>query len=205
MSSVPKSRRKESPFEARHNFYRLRDEITTLMINDFGFDHEKYNARIEKYRAAHSKADNVDKIVERWKRKNDAFNKWFIDKECDAILDILRKIESEFTFGNSIYPSETSARLCEYLERRRHITAAIAYCYVLKQELMYVIRTLPVDLNKYYHYEKAIDLQIALYKGVRQADNKFLKSKRKTIDISNEVTAISETAVALFNKIKGNL
>ena len=70
---------------------------------------------------------------------------------------------------------------------------------------MYVIRTLPVDLNKYYHYEKAIDLQIALYKGVRQADNKFLKSKRKTIDISNEVTAMSETIVALFNKVKGNL
>ena len=205
MSSVPKGRRKESPFQARHNYYNLRDEITKLMINDFGFDQEKYNSRIEKYRAAHSKADNTDKIVERWKRKSDAFNKWFIDKECDAVLDILRKIESEFTYGNSIFPSETPAKMCEYLERRKHITAAISYCYVLKQELLYIIRTLPVDLNKYYHYEKAIDAQISLYKGVRQSDNRFLKNKKKSIDISDEITGMSETVIALFNKIRGNL
>ena len=77
--------------------------------------------------------------------------------------------------------------------------------YVLKQELLYIIRTLPVDLNKYYHYEKAIDAQISLYKGVRQSDNRFLKNKKKSIDISDEITGMSEIAIALFNKIRGNL
>ena len=204
MSSVPEGRRTQSDFQARHNYFQLRDEVTRLMINDFGFDKEKYDAGIEKYRQAHAKDQNVDKIVERWKRKSDAFNKWFIDKECDAVLEILRRIESEFTYGNSIYPSDTPARLFEYLERRKHITAAIANCYILKQELQYIIRTLPVDMNKYYHYEKALKTQISLFKGVRQADNRFLKAKKKTVDVSKDITAISDCIIAIMNKTKGN-
>ncbi len=59
-------------------------------------------------------------------------------------------------------------------------------------------------MNKYYHYEKAIKAQIALYKGVRQADNRFLKSKKKTVDVSKDITAISDCIIAVMNKIKGN-
>jgi hypothetical protein len=65
----------------------------------------------------------------------------------------------------------------EFCERRKHIDEAIAQCYVLKQELQYIIRTLPVDLNKYERFAAAIDKQIALYKGVRQADNRLLRQK----------------------------
>ena len=177
--SVPVSKRKESRFEAQHQFYRLRKEVTDLMLLDFGFSMEKYEAQIEKYRQAHEKAANVDEVVARWKKKAEAFCKWFIDKECDAVLEILRNIESEFTFGNSIYPSETPAKLEEFCERRKHIDAAIANCYVLKQELNYIIRTLPVDLNKFTRFAEAIDKQVALYKGVRQADNRLIKDKKK--------------------------
>ena len=179
MSNVPLSQRRESRFEAQHHFYKLRDEVTDLMINDFGFSIEKYQEKIDHYKNAHSSCDHVDEIVDRWKRKYDAFNKWFIDKECDAVLEILRNIESEFTFGNSIYPSETPAKIEEFIERRKHIDAAISNCYVLKQELHYIIRTLPVDLNKFVRFAEAIDKQVALYKGVRQADNKFLQQKNK--------------------------
>ena len=66
----------------------------------------------------------------------------------------------------------------EFCERRKHIDEAIAQCYVLKQEIHYIIRTLPVDLNKYERFAVSIDEQIALYKGVRQADNRLLKPKK---------------------------
>ena len=190
--SVPLSHRKQSRFEAQHHYYRLRSEVTTLMINDFGFSPEKYEKQIEHYREAHKNVENVDAVVERMKAKSDSFQKWFIDKECDAILEILRKIESEFTFGNSIYPSETPAKIDEYKERRAHITAAIANCYILKQELQYIIRTLPVDLNKYKRFATAIDEQIALYKGVRQSDNRFLRTKNKKNKTSGERKSSSE-------------
>ena len=176
--SVPVGRRKQSRFEAQHQFYKLRTEVTNLMLNDFGFSIEKYEKQIERYRQAHEKASNIDEIVQRWTKKCESFNRWFIDKECDAVLSILRDIESEFTFGNSIYPSQTPAKIMEFCERRKHIDNAIAKCYVLKQELNYIIRTLPVDLNKFARFSELIDKQVALYKGVRQADNRFLKGNK---------------------------
>ena len=187
---VPKGRRKESRFEAQHHYFRLRSEITTLMLLDFGFSEEKYRKGIERYREAHQAASNVDEVVARYEKKCESFKKWFIDKECDAVLEILRRIECEFTAGNSIYPSETPAKIMEFCERRKHVDEAIAQCYVLKQELNYIIRALPVDLNKYERFAVEIDKQIALYKGVRQSDNRLLKQKpnrsKKKDQSSNE-------------------
>ena len=188
MSGVPKGRRSQSRFEASHHYYRLRSEVTNLMLLDFGFSEEKYKKNIEKYREMHKNADNVDAIVARYQKKCESFKTWFIDKECDAVLEILRKIESEFTAGNSIYPSETPAKIMEFCERRRHIDEAIAQCYVLKQELQYIIRTLPVDMNKFERFAVAIDEQIALYKGVRQSDNRLVKPKPNKKTKDKEIT-----------------
>ena len=113
-------------------------------------------------------------------KRSEAFRKWFIDEEGRAILQLLRNIEREFTTGNSIYPSDTPARLLEFLTRRQHINRAIGLCYTLKQEIQYAIRTLPVDINKYERFAVAIDEQIALYKGVRQADNRLIRPRRKS-------------------------
>ena len=175
--SVPKGKRKESRFEAQHHFYRLRADVTSLMLLDFGFSEEKYRKHIERYRETHAKAGNVDEAVERYQRKCDSFKKWFIDKECGAVLGILRRIGCEFTLGNSIYPSETPAKVMEFCERRKHIDEAIAQCYVLKQELQYIISSLPENINRYERLAVDIDKQVALYKGVRQSDNRLLKQK----------------------------
>ena len=201
MSSVPVSKRNPTDFEAPHHFYQLRDEVTQLMITNFGFSYEKYSKSIEKYREMHKDAENVDEIVNRWKTRADAFNNWFITKEREAVLKILRDIESEFTFGNSIYPSDTPARFFEIIERRKHIDAAIANCYVLKQEIQYIIRTLPVDMNRYINLDKKINTQVALYKGVRRADNRFFRSKKKTVDITKDISAIAESVLAIINKV----
>lgn len=175
--SVPKGKRKESRFEAQHHFYRLRADITNLMLLDFGFSEEKYRKHMERYRETHAKTVNVDEVVERYRKKCDSFKKWFIDKECDSVLEILRRIGCEFTLGNSIYPSETPAKVMEFCERRKHVDEAIAQCYVLKQELQYIISSLPVNINRYERLAVDIDKQIALYKGVRQSDNRLLKKK----------------------------
>ncbi len=177
--SVPKGKRKQSRFEAQHHFYRLRSDITNLMLLDFGFSEEKYKKHIEHYRETHAKTGNVDEVVCRYQKKCDSFKEWFIDRECDAVLKILRRIGCEFTLGNSIYPSETPAKVMEFCERRKHIDESIAQCYVLKQELQYIISSLPVNINRYERIAVDIDKQIALYKGVRQSDNRLLKQKPK--------------------------
>ena len=182
MSNVPKSKQKESDFEASHHLYQMRAEITRLTCNSFGFSKEKYQKTIADFREWHKKDPKCEEIVARMEAKCEAFNDWFIAEERTAILDLLRNIQTEFTIANSIWPSETPARLMEFLVRRYHMNRAIGYCFALKQEIHYVIRVLPVDINRYEHLSKAIEKQIALFKGVRQADNRLIKptKNRKT-------------------------
>lgn len=201
--SVPKGRRQESRFEAQHNFYKVRAEVTALVLNDFGFSEEKYRKKMEKYRAAHAKDPNINDIVARWERKNESFKKWFIDEEAKAIIDIMREIEKEFTVGNSIFPSETPSKVVEFLIRRQHVNRAIGLCFALKQEIHYVIRTLPVDINKFERFSEMIDRQIALYKGVRQADNRLIKPRKpqKSKTVEGEVTRLFDSLANIIRKI----
>lgn len=145
--SVPKGRQKESKFEASHQLFKLRDEVTKLVLYDFGFSAKKYRAQIEKFREWHKNDPNVEEQVANMQQRCESFEKWFIDEEGRAVLDLVRRVEEEFAIGNSIYPSETPARLMEFLVRRWHMNRAIGLCYALKREINYVIRTLPVDIN----------------------------------------------------------
>ena len=207
--SVPKGKRTESKFEAEHHFIRLRNDVTELIINDFGYSEHKYKAKLEKYKESHKNAENYEFVIECWQNKIDSFGKWFIDEEARAILDILRRIDTEFNIGNSIYPSETPARLIEFLVRRWHINRAIGLCFALKKEINYVIRTLPVDINKYERFAVSIDRQIALYKGVRQADNRLIKPKKNKNNtivqtIEDDITKVFDGIASIIRRI-GNI
>ena len=203
--SVPKGKRQQSRFEAQHHFYALRSEVTALVLNDFGFSEEKYRRKMEKYRNDHRKDRNIDDIVQRWEVKNQNFKKWFIDEEGKAVIDLMREIEREFTLGNSIFPGETPAKIIEFLTRRQHINRAIGLCYSLKQEIQYAIRTLPVDINKYERFAVLCDEQIALYKGVRQADNRLIKPKKgkgeKSRTIEGEIVRVFDGIASIIRKV----
>ena len=204
--SVPKGRQKESKFEVSHQLFKLRDEVTKLVLYDFGFSAKKYRAQIEKFREWHKNDPNVEDQVANMQQRCESFEKWFIDEEGRAVLDLVRRIEEEFAIGNSIYPSETPARLMEFLVRRWHVNRAIGLCYALKREINYVIRTLPVDINKYDRFAKAIDQQVALFKGVRKADNRLIKPHKKhggpEGTAENHVIRIMDSITALITKIK---
>ena len=116
--SVPKNKRKESKFEAQHHYYKLRDEVTALLVNDFGFSQEKYEKQIEHFRESHQNISNAYEIVAKMRAKKDAFHKWYVEEERKAVLAIVRNIGVEFTIANSIFPSDTPAKMEEYLERR---------------------------------------------------------------------------------------
>ena len=203
MSGVPKSRRKSTNFETRHHFIKLRNDVTFLVLHDFGFSKHKYEKQIEKFREWHANDTNVEEQVMRMRIKCESFEKWFIDEEARAILDILRRMDEAFTMGNSIYPSDTPAKLIEFLQRRWYMNKAIGLCYTLKQEINYVIRTLPVDINRYEAFDKSINEQIALFKGVRKADNKLIKPKKKNDESSQTyITKILENLTILIHRFR---
>lgn len=174
--SVLKSKRKASQFEVFHHFYKMRKEVTDLLLRDFGFDLERAIKNILKKffggrpyeELTPEEKDRYDKLVE----KDIAFAEWFIKDERQAVVDCLRSIGEEVFTANSIYPTYME----ELVERRLHQDRAIGQCYRLTQELQYAIETLPVDVNKYLRFAEMIQTEINLLKGWRKSDNKFKRA-----------------------------
>ena len=201
--SVPKGKRQKSPFEAFANLVDLRDEITKLLLNDFGFSADRYAEQMTRYALQHKNAEDVARVTENWQKKSESFQKWFIDEEARAILDIMRRIMEEVCMGNGIFPSETPAKLFEFIQRKAHMNKAIGLCFQLLQEMQYVMKTLPVDKNKYDRFGKMIEKEIALLKGVRQADNRLIKPDRnhKADSLEDSVTSVLTGVSGIISRV----
>ena len=176
MSSVPVSRRKPHGFITPHKLKELRNSVTELAINDFGYDKDRLERKIEKFEATVTNFERKDEIVASMRKKNESFFSNFTEKETDIVLDIVRKIIFEFEVGNSIHPTG-EARVKEFRERRLHLDMAIGWLCCLKQELQYIAETLPGDKNRYCTTSDNIKELIGMVKGVRRDTNKYLKSR----------------------------
>ena len=170
--SVLKNKRKASQFEVFHHLYKVRKDITELLLRDFGYSYEKAEKRLMKHFGGRKYPELSEAERERYDRlklKWEAFDDWFIYDERQVIVDCLREITKEVLIANSIYPTCME----ELIQRRIHQDEAIGQCYRLAQELQYAIETLPVDVNTYLQFGEAIQTEINLIKGWRKADNKF--------------------------------
>ena len=175
MSNVPKSRRKQHDFETTRQMTQLRKDITEAVINDFGYDTDRYQKMIDRYAYARRDQPNVAETVAKMQAKHDSFYDAFIEDETRVVMQIWRDIVKEFELGNAIFPSG-KALLAEYCERRLHFDRCIGHIRVLRSELQFIAETLPVDKNKYDNLAERIISLIALVKGVRQSSNRFLKA-----------------------------
>lgn len=182
--SVLKNKRKASQFEVFHHLYKMRRDITELLLRDFGYSYEKSDKRLLKRFNGRGYADlteaeqlQYDRLKQRW----EAFDDWFIYDERQVIVDCLREITKHVFIANSIYPTCEE----EYIQRRLHQDEAIGQCYRLTQELQYAIETLPVDVNTYLQFGEAIQTEINLIKGWRKADNKFRATPNSAANFAN--------------------
>ena len=55
--TVLKSKRKESQFEVIKHFYRLRKDITDLLLRDFGYSQKKFENKMSK-----KQRENMDNL-----------------------------------------------------------------------------------------------------------------------------------------------
>lgn len=171
--SVIKAKRKPSQFEVFHHLYKLRKEITDLLLRNFGYDSEKSTKRLLKKLGKETIEELTEEqkaIYDKLKIKTESFDKWFIESERDTIVNCLRQITKEVYLANSIYPTEEFHNELE--ARQLHQSLAIGYCYDLVQELQYSIETLPVDINKYTYFGNEIQTQINLIRGWKKSDRK---------------------------------
>lgn len=182
--SVLKNKRKASQFEVFHHLYKMRQDITELLLRDFGYSYEKADKRLLKRFNGRGYADlteaeqlQYDRLKQRW----EAFDDWFLYDERQVIVDCLREITKHVFIANSIYPTCYE----EFVQRRLHQDEAIGQCYRLTQELQYAIETLPVDVNTYLQFGEAIQTEINLIKGWRKADNKFRATPNSAANFAN--------------------
>ena len=193
--SVLKSKRKVSQFEVFHHLYKTRKEITDLLLRDFGYDFGRAEKRLEKVFGGKPYDALTDEEKNRYdslKKKNEAFDEWFIADERQVIVDCLRSITENVFVANSIYPMYPE----ELVERRVHQDRAIGQCYRLTQELQYAIETLPVDIDKYLRFGELIQTEINLIKGWRKSDNKF---KRAISDSASNFANVNNNGNANYN------
>lgn len=165
---------------ANHKLHDIRRLITELAINDFGYDQQRLERKIQKFEDSlvNLEPERKREVVPRMRLKTEGFFADFVEEETKETRDILRKAVFEFELGNSIFPTGET-KLEEYKERRLHFDNAVGWMHCLKQELQYIAETLPGDKNRYVPLIEEIKAEISLMKGVRRAANKFLKEKPK--------------------------
>lgn len=173
--SVPKGRRKQSQFEVIHHYYRLRKNITDLLLRDFGYSKNKAKRHMEKMFGGKSYKELTEEQQNHYDKRlarNNSFEEWFIVDQRNTFMDCLRKTTEYIFAANSTYPNYPE----ELIERRIYQDKAIGQCYRMLQELQYTIEILPVNINKYIRFVEDIEKEIKLLKGWRKKDNKFKKA-----------------------------
>lgn len=160
--SVLKNKRQESKFEVFHHLYKLRKELTDLLLRDFGYKPAKAEQRIQRTfggRSYEELSDTEQVHYDRLKTRNDAFTEWFIVDQRKVVMECLREIQANVFMANSIYPIYEA----ELIERRLYQDRAIGQCYRLIQELQYAIAPLPVDVYVYLRFSDGIATGIYLF------------------------------------------
>lgn len=174
--AVLKNQRALSALEFYNNAIKLRQEITLLLLRDFGIK-DKVRSVKALSGTGHMEPEDEAKLHELMEKYHsigtiiEEFPKWWIDKERESLMNICHDMIMNITQANTIYPMHES----EFYDRRNYQNHAIGNCEQLLQEMQYIISVIPVDVQKYMRYVDMIEKEIALLKGWRKSDNKILK------------------------------
>jgi len=154
--SVLKSKRGLSRLEFYHNARKLREDITNLLLRDFGV-----RDKIRKIKAE----GNLEVTV------IEGYPEWLIESFRDNIIQILRSLIMNITAGNTIYPTTMD----ELNLRRRYQNGAIVNCEQLLQEMIHISDVLPLKMEKFTPFIDAIEFESKLLKGWRKSNSELAK------------------------------
>jgi len=186
--------RGKSKADFMHNALRLRQEVTELLLRDFGVRGRIYR-KVERAGVDNEAREKFLRVIghydiypEDWAEIEGIlgsctyeeatlgeFPGWLVDHFRTAILHIMETMMGHLYMGNSIYITMES----EYQQRRAHWNAAIGCVYNLAAWLDYIRQTLPVDVNKYDRYLDRCQREIAMLRGVKKSDNSVMSTIRK--------------------------
>jgi len=149
-----------SKLEFYHNARQLRENITNLLLRDFGVRDKVRKIRTE---------ENMQLTI------IEEYPEWLIVYFRDSIVKLLKSLMLNITAANTIYPTNGD----ELNLRRRYQTGAIVNCEQLLQEFQYCADVLPIKIEKFLPYVEKIDFEIKLLKGWRKSSNALEKTFKK--------------------------
>ena len=154
----------------------IRKELTIWMMKEFGTTRNKKSVRQVIKNINDNDQQTIDEIFARYginsrKEFQTEYPDWFMQFEKETIMRILQELVENITRANSIYVSKGNRT--EYELRRMYQDKAIGCCYVLYQELQYIIAVFGTDLNRFVRILENIEREVDLLKGWRQSDNKL--------------------------------
>ena len=173
--SVPKNKRQLSTMEFFTYAIKIREELTKLMLHDFGAKKKIRNgSKIIFNNISGNDRKTILEILEREKSNPvtvERFPSWFIDREREFFMNILRDMVCCIAYANTIFPRS----LVELEERRKYQTKAIGDCECILQELYFVQRVLNVNLNKFMPVVGAIESDGTVYLSYNKNDYTNIK------------------------------
>lgn len=179
MSSVPLSKRSKSKVEFFNQAYRISENITNLLLKDFGIKKHSKDLKTFSYKAKMSEEDreNFINLCNKYHIDVEAdYPLWLIEYYRDWILSSLRELIRNITIANTIYPTTEN----EFFYRRRFQWNAIGNCFDLLQAMQIILRILhKADLEKYMPYVKQISDELESLKAWKKADNRILNAIRE--------------------------
>ena len=169
--SVVAGKRGASSTEFFKQAYRLYDEITQLLIRDFGVKTRTRDLGTFIHAAKMTQEDR-EKFTELCVRyavdTETQYPYWLIERYRTVILRILDELINNITTAYTIYPGS----LAECEMKRRYQWMAISNCYQLLQHFQAAIRNLPVNISKYTQHVENIKSEISSLKEWKKSGNK---------------------------------
>ena len=173
--SVLKSKRKTSRLEFLHTAYKIRKNITELLLRDFGVKAKVRNSELYTRinRMSPEDTEQFLEIVDKYGIRNivDEYPEWLISDMRVRVMSEVRFLIRNIIQANTLYPTTMD----EWTERRKYQSQAIGCCEQILQELQYILTVIDINVNKYLPYVDLIEKEIALLRAWRKSDNRLLK------------------------------
>ncbi len=169
--SVPKGKRTKSYIEFYTEAYKLHNDLLKYLLNDFGIKKSSYEYNIFMNRIKMSKEDGelFKEIVNKYGIEIESdYCMYIVFHYRDNIINLLDDMVDDITRAYSIFPNTEG----DWEMKRRYQNQAINNLNVIKTKLTIVIKSLPVNFERYVSFVGLIDDEIKRLKQWRGDCNK---------------------------------
>lgn len=198
---VVKNKRTLSPLEFFAQAMKIREDITLLMLHDFGAKKKlRSDSEIILKNITSEDKKTILEILEKEKANPvtvERFPAWFMDLERHFFITILRHMMCSIVYANTIYPKSFS----ELDERRKYQTQAIGDCECILQELYFIQRVLRINLNRFMPTIEGIEREIMLLKSWRKSDRRIRTQIKASMKDDPSLSAVKLFAQAFASYV----